>query len=41
MFRLNSIRPHGAASRKKDRSAFVIENPDSPVMKARAGIGAA
>ncbi len=36
MLRLNRIRPHGRASRRKARSSAVRVGPDSPVMNARA-----
>ena len=40
MFRLKMIRPQGWASRRKARSAAVSVSPATPVMKARAAIGA-
>src|SRR5262245_26179558 len=40
MLRLKTISPHGSASRRNDRSAGVNVVPASPVMNARAVIGA-
>jgi hypothetical protein len=40
MLRLNRIKPQGRASRKNARSDAVSLRPESPVMKARAAIGA-
>src|SRR6516162_3726761 len=40
MLRRNRTRPHGNASRKKARSSGVNLVPETPVMKARAAMGA-